>query len=179
PDGGAAAVRARGPRAERAARLAGGPGRGAGGARGRARRGERRGGARGRGAHPMIERLAVGAYRGAMTAATAAAGLASRLPGAPAPALRGAAVRRLYAPAHRPRARAPEPGGAPRAPPAPRRARHGAPAPGTLPARGVPLHRDRDLADAACRARRAGRADLHGERAPGARADAARALAPP
>src|SRR5213076_2102083 len=49
-----------------AARLAGGPGRGAGGARGRARRGERRGGARGRGAHPMIERLAVGAYRGAM-----------------------------------------------------------------------------------------------------------------
>src|SRR5439155_422895 len=84
PDGGAAAVRAGGPRAERAARVAGGPGRGAGGARGRARRGERRGGARGRGAHPMIERLAVGAYRGAMTAATAAAGLASRLPGAPA-----------------------------------------------------------------------------------------------
>src|SRR6266481_1841378 len=32
----------------------------------------------------MIERLAVGAYRGAMTAAAATAGLASRLPGAPA-----------------------------------------------------------------------------------------------
>ena len=32
----------------------------------------------------MIERLAMGAYRGVMTAATAAAGLASRLPGAPA-----------------------------------------------------------------------------------------------
>src|SRR5437879_11433393 len=32
----------------------------------------------------MIERLAVGSYRGAMTAAAATAGLASRLPGAPA-----------------------------------------------------------------------------------------------
>src|SRR5206468_2108301 len=45
----------------------------------------------------------------------------------PARALRGAAVRRFHAHTHRPRARAPEPGGAARAPPAPRRARHGAP----------------------------------------------------
>src|SRR5207302_6813302 len=84
PDGGTAAVRARGRRAERAAGLAGGPGGGAGGARGCARRGERRGGPRGRGAGRMIERLAVGSYRGAMTAAAALAGLASRLPGTPA-----------------------------------------------------------------------------------------------
>src|SRR5437667_16678 len=53
-------------------------------ARGRARGGERRGGARGRGTRRMIERLAVGAYRGGMAAAAAAAGLVSRLPGAPA-----------------------------------------------------------------------------------------------
>src|SRR5206468_76245 len=97
----------------------------------------------------------------------------------PARALRGAAVRRLDALADGPRARALEPGGAPGAPPAPRRARHGAPAPRPLPARGVLLHRDRNLADPARRARGAGRADLHGERAGGFRDDAARALAPP